>query len=432
MKNAEAMALDEVVAELKELTPQVRKAFQEAGGELDASKITAFGDGLDTGQKSERLAHANERLSKLAERKLYLEQMAEGQAKADAMADWLASPRDPAPGAGKGAPRLISLADAAMKADVREIWLKRAQNSRAVEVDVDVKAWLDHEVKTVMSTGAGFAPQAIRSGVVVPYAYQAPAVIDLVPVVPTSQSAYVFMEQTTRTNNAAEAAESANGALVTLGESAFAYTERSETVRKIGHFIPVTDEQLEDIEGIDALLRADMATGIRQRASSQILNGDGNAPNWEGLLDSGRSTTDVDGTGLFIADIVDKCIEEVRVTGFTEPSGIVMNSRDWHGYRRATTTDGLYIAGNPSENIAPVMWGLPVALTTEITQGTVLVGNFRDYCRIAVKRGIEISVSDNVASYFIQGVQVIKAEMRAAFAVLRETAFAKSNDVVVS
>src|SRR3990172_13407903 len=103
-----------------------------------------------------------------------------------------------------------------------------------------------------------------------------------------------------------------------------------------------------------------MITGIRQRLSSQLMNGNGTAPNIEGFLDAGRDPTDVDTTGDFVADAIDKLIENVRVLGFTEPDAVIMNPTDWHGYRRATTVDGVYIAGNPSDNTPPFMWGKPI------------------------------------------------------------------------
>jgi HK97 family phage major capsid protein len=263
----------------------------------------------------------------------------------------------------------------------------------------------------------------------VPAAFQSPTVVDLIPVVQTDQNAYVFMRQSTRTNNAAEVAESVDGDLKSLAESAFVYSQISETVRKIGHFVPVTDEQMEDIPGIEAIIRNDMIVGLRQRLSSQIMNGNGSAPNLTGFLDDGHTPTDVNGTSLFYVDIVDKCIESVRVNGFTEPTAIITHPADWHAARRSTTTEGIYLLGSPAENTPPTLWGLPVILTTEIAAGTVHVGNYADYSRLVVKRGVEVSISSEHASYFLQGVKAVKAEMRAAFAVLRETAFAKSNDV---
>src|SRR3546814_3616372 len=111
--------------------------------------------------------------------------------------------------------------------------------------------------------------------------------------------------------------------------------------------------------GLQEMIRLDMVEGIRERLSTQCLSGDGSAPNIEGFLDAGRTgVNDVDTTGDFIADAVDKLIEKCKVTGFAIADAIVLHDSDWHGYRRATTSGGIYIAGHPSETTAKAMWGL--------------------------------------------------------------------------
>ncbi len=422
MAKTSTLGMEEVRKEIAELTPVLRKAFEEMGAERDASKITAFGEGLDEGQKSDRLAHANVRLSELWERKSELDAIERGKAALDGSSEWLDAPVGGAPVPVEGQKIYTPFGQLLMK---DASWM-----SRPVEFDIEGKAFVDRELKTVISTGAGFAPQAIRSGIAVGKAAQAPAVIDLVPVINTTQSAFVYMSQTTRTNSAAEAAESADGSLVSLAESAFAWTQVSETIRKVGHFVPVTDEQLEDIPGMQDMLSMDMMEGVRQRLSSQIVNGNGSAPNINGILASGRSgVTDVTTTGMFVIDAVAKLIETVQTTGFTNPDAVIMHPTDWWNYRRSTTSDGTYIAGSPNDPLAPIIWGVPVLLTTEIAAGKAIAGNFGGYARLAVKRGVEVSIASEHASYFAQGVKAVKAEMRAALALLREAAFAKTDDI---
>ena len=79
------------------------------------------------------------------------------------------------------------------------------------------------DVKTLMTTSAGWAPQSIRLPGYVPHAERIPTVTDIVPMNTTSQAAIVYMEETTFTNNAAERTEGANNA----GEAALALTERT-------------------------------------------------------------------------------------------------------------------------------------------------------------------------------------------------------------
>lgn len=424
MANVNEMTMEQVTAEIKEIAPTLKKAFEEAGALLDASKVTVFGD-LDERGKSERMANMNARLTELGERRKALTDADQGRKAVAEAEGWLNAPVGTVPGTG-GQKAYTPFAAAAMAKSAD--WLDGPMRGRTANVGIDVKDYLDREVKTVMSTGAGFEPQAIRSGLVVPAAFQRPSVIDIVPIVRTSQVAYVFMEQTTRTNNAAEIAESVDGNRASNNESAFEYTERSEPVRKISHILPVTDEQLEDIDGIADLLNNDMRSGVRERLSSQILNG-GGMGDLNGLLSGSRSATDVNCSGMFFADAIAKLIESVQTTGFTEPDYFVAHPSDWWTYRTATTQDGVYLAGAPSANVPVVLWGYPGILTTEITSGNALAGNFGQYARLAVKRDVEVLIASENRSDFEEGVKTIKAEMRGAFAVLRRAAFAQTDDI---
>jgi HK97 family phage major capsid protein len=257
-------------------------------------------------------------------------------------------------------------------------------------------------------------------------------VIDLIPIVPWNQNAYPFMRQTTRTNNAAEIAESTQGSLQSAAESAFAWTEISETLRKINHFVPVTDEQLRFIPGMEALLQNDMRTGVRQRLSSQILNGDGTAPNIEGFYDAGRTGVNQhDATGENLATAISQGIEDVRVTGFAEPDAAVVHGTDWGVWERTTTVDGVFINGHPSQVGPRMSWGLPVVLTTETAAAQALVGAFREFSVLPVLGDVTVQISSEHASYFIQGVKAVKAEIYATLAVKREEAFTEINNINV-
>jgi len=113
----------------------------------------------------------------------------------------------------------------------------------------------------------------------------------------------------------------------------------------------------------------------------------------------------------------------VRVTGRAIPSGVVLHPNDWQAIRLLRTADGVYIWGSPSDAAPERIWGLPVAQADVITENTGLVGDFRGYCQLVMRRGIDVQVSNSHASFFIQGVQAIRADLRCAFPVYRPTAF---------
>lgn len=102
-----------------------------------------------------------------------------------------------------------------------------------------------------------------------------------------------------------------------------------------------------------------------------------------------------------------------------------MHPNDWAAIRLTRTTDGLYIWGNPSESGREQVWGIPVIITNAIAEGTGLVGAWRDHSELAVRRGLEVQVSNSHDGYFAQGVQAIRADFRTALVVYRPAAFCK-------
>ena len=277
-------------------------------------------------------------------------------------------------------------------------------------------ASLDIPLKTVFSTSAGWAPETIRTGLMVPFATRNIKVVDIIPSGVTDQVAIVYMEETTFTNVAVEVDEA--GA---KPEATLALTERSSPVQKIAVWIPVTSEQLEDVTGIQSYLNNRLTLMLRQRLDLQLLVGNGAAPNLMGLLNVvGHQTFVLAGDQY---DAIYQAIKQVRVTGEAEADNIVMHPNDWQQLRLARTDTGLYILGNPSEPGPERIWGLPVLQSTCETENSVLVGDFAGYCQLMEKKGIEVQISDSHDVFFVYNKLAVRAEIRVAFPIYRPAAF---------
>ncbi len=407
-----AKTLKNMVDEIRVKAEEVATVYAEAGPELDFDKVTTLkGDDIKSNedkvtwlQDSEKsLAELN---AAMAER-IRLEKSREHSSELMSVLDLLDQPTnmiaaavEAAKGDGSATPGFMESFKKAYKPELK-----------------DTEIELDFDVKTLFETTAGWAPESVRTGRVVDAVTRPVQITDVIPSSPTNQAAIVYMEETTLTLNAAEAAEGGQ-----FAESAFALTERSSTVRKIAHFVPATDEQLEDEAQSGGYLDRRMRFGLVQRLDNQILQGDGTPPNLEGILNkSGIQTYALSGEPAL--DAIHKGITLVNVTGRSIASAIMIHSNDWQSIRLLRTADGIYILGPPTEVGPRTLWGLPVVINQVNTENTALVGDFANFVELRTKRGVTVKVSDSHSDFFIKGKQAIRADMRVALPIYRAAAF---------
>lgn len=274
----------------------------------------------------------------------------------------------------------------------------------------------DIDLKTLI-TLTTINRQNIRSATMVPLALEDRTVGDLLLQGNLDGNTLEYYEETTFTNNAATVAEGG-----TKPESAFAYTLRTEPMRKIAHNVPMTDEVLEDNAGLQAQIEGRLVFGVQRAEETQILSGTGVAPQLTGILNRAGIQTQAKATDPAF-DAIYKAITKVRNVAFADPTAVVLNPTDWQNMVLTRTADGLYILGNPAGEAPQRIWGLDVRATTAMTLGTALVGAFRPYAQLFRRGGITVTMSTEHSTFFAENKVLIQAEERVLLAVYRPSAF---------
>lgn len=282
--------------------------------------------------------------------------------------------------------------------------------------DVDEADALIEGVKATI-TLSDITPQATRLPNIVPSAQSRITVSDLMASGTTDGNTLTYYEETTFTNAAAETAEG-----VAKPESTLDFTERTDNVRKIATWIPITDEALSDNRQLRSYVEGRLLFMVRQREESQEIIGDGTAPNISGILDRSGIQTQAKGSDP-VPDAFFKAFTKVGVTGDADPDGFVIHPNDWQDVRLLRTIDGIYIFGAPNDEVAVRMWGYPGRVTTGITEGTGLTGAFRTYAQVFRREGLRVVASTEHASFFVENKVALLAETRLALAVYRPAAF---------
>ncbi len=258
------------------------------------------------------------------------------------------------------------------------------------------------------------------------------AIPNLIDTITTDQYQYKYLEETTFTNAGGAVAEAG-----TYAEDSLAFTERTENIRKLGSFIPMTEELLADMSAAQGYIDSRLRFMVQQNVSDQIIGGSGSGANLTGILNkTGINTFDYSSFSGNLKRIgqVLEAITEIQKDSFMQADAILMHPSDWYQVItevNAVTTSGslnpLFVgAGNFGSGVAATLWGLPVIPTTEMgSAGTALVGTFGggQAIHIVARQGMEVSMSDSHDANFVKDIVVMKASVRLGLPIYRPAAF---------
>lgn len=401
--------LTELQGRLDERRSKLAEAFEQAGPDYDFSKVTNGVTATDVKSMNDEMTKLGEDIDEIRGNdaiKARLDEMGELE-------------ELPLPTGTKGEQRrreeqAKSIGDLFVESDAFKNRVGGGTGPETELKNVDMDELLGG-VKTTFSQ-TSWVPIAEPRNNIVPLATRPIMVSDLFPKGATSASSITYYEETTFTNAAAETTEAA-----AKPEAALALTLRTEVVRKIAVFLPVTDETLEDEPRARSYVNNRLGFMVQQRLDAELLVGDGTPPNISGIEDRSGVQTQALGADS-VPDAVYKAMTLIRVNAFSEPNAAVFHPNDWQDVRLLTTTDGIYIWGPPYDAGPERIWGLRVVQSTAQTENTALVGDFNQ-TELVMRQGLTVQVGYNNDDW-TKNKQTIRAELRAALAVYRPAAFA--------
>ncbi|MFG3439925.1 phage major capsid protein [Nonomuraea sp. NPDC047897] len=400
-------ALREAQAELDAKRKSLKGIFDEAGPDYDMSKVKSIAG--DTHAKVDHIRQLN---AEIDERKAKVDELM-----VLARAAGAAREAEQVEQGGKDAP--VEPERKGQRKSLGELFVSsQACKGYRPGSGQGPSASLDIDLKTLFSTGAGWAPESIRTGRVEMFPTRpAPHVVEFLPQTTTSQASVVYMEETTFTNAAQETAEGG-----TYQEATLALTERASQVRKVAVFLPVTDEQFEDEPRAQMYVENRLPFMLRQRLDSQALVGDGTGVNLLGTSSVVGIQVQAKGADP-IPDAIYKLFTKIRDDGFAEPSVLFIRPAKWQEVRLLKTADGVYIWGHPSIPGPSTIWGVPVVETTAAPATSAIAGDYTNFSELAVRRGIDVQVSNSHSTFFAEGKLALRADVRCALIHYRPKAF---------
>ena len=316
---------------------------------------------------------------------------------------------------------------------IQGVQIKKAQNKSNVNIKDALKAELKANIEglkalkdggkanvvikavgdmSLSGNTTGQIPQAFRNPVINDTRVEAVKLLDVVTTGAIGSNLYEWVYVANEEGGAGMTTE---GAIKSQYD--FELIEASQKVQKITSFITITDEMLDDVEGINTLINTKLTRNLRTKLEAQVYSGDNIAPNLNGITNmaSAFSAGSLAGTvdNANEVDVLISSITQVRVANGDEPTAIVMHPEDIAKLEvtKVSATDKRYVdkltrvAGELSLN------GVPIIPTTLASVGTYSIGAmFLDL--LLFKQGINIEIGYN-ADNFVKNYKTIRGELRA-------------------
>lgn len=261
---------------------------------------------------------------------------------------------------------------------------------------------------------------------------------DLISVRRTGSDAVEFVRQISHTNAAAIVAEATTadaptapvggGALVRAAgggykpQGSWEFTRETATVKTIAEWVPASKRALADVAQLEGLINDELRADIAETEEDQILNGDGEGENLDGIL----STSGIQGQ-LFVDDIftsVRKGLTKARTVGRVRPNGILLNPIDAEAVdlARENGDTGKFFSGGPFSSGPKTLWGVPYVETEAQPEKVATLGDFSKAV-LWDREQTTVSITDSHEDFFIRNLVAILGEERVAFGVTRPSAF---------
>lgn len=274
---------------------------------------------------------------------------------------------------------------------------------------------------------------------------------DLVTKVSIATDTIEYVVETSNTNNAAFVPEATSSAAPTQNsttgplinnagggykpEGGMAYEIKTDTVKTLAEWLPVTRQALADAGLMRGLINTKLVDDLDEVEDNEILNGAGGSTHFQGILTtSGVLTYNTPAEELLAADFgkglswsegIRRAKTQLRTTSGVRAraNAVVMNPADvdeiW--LARQAKNPGLDVSGGDG---SLTVAGLPIVESDNIAIGDGLIGDFSE-AFLYDREQTTVYATDSHLDFFIRNLIAVLAEKRVGFGVHKPAAFLK-------
>ena len=275
------------------------------------------------------------------------------------------------------------------------------------------------EIKADMTTGADFSGEVVAADRVPGFKFDPNRPQNMRQIIPngsTSSDVVRFVKESGYSNGAAAANEGA-----TLGQTDFDMTATSVNVEKIGTYLRISEEMLNDTQQLTSYISNRVPAKLLEVEDDQILGGNGSAPNLNGLYNSGTNF-DTSSNGAFYQsvdsanefDVLVAAINQLALSNY-KPNYILLNPTDFHKILLLKDSQSRYLKDQVYQGLQPSFMGVPVIINNEVNSGSFLVGDFNS-CQLWIRENLSVSFHREDGTNIRDGFVTVRCQERVALA----------------
>ena len=276
------------------------------------------------------------------------------------------------------------------------------------------KANTDTQVRPTAAGVSAFATDLDYN--VVTAARTALVIRDLFGAETISGSSLTFLVEGAMEGSAKVTAEGAEKAQVHFADP----TPVTVSLKKVTEYIKESDEYVEDYAFLASAVNGRLLYALGLTEQNELV---------ADLLGTSGIQTDTtswtaDTKADALADAIFAALMDVQEQSGFAADAIVMNPATWQVLRLGKDSNNQYYGGGYfADGQGKQLWGVPVVVTTAVTNSQIIVGAFKTCGSVVQKGGVAVEMTNSNEDDFKKNLMMIRAEERLALAVRRPAGF---------
>lgn len=276
------------------------------------------------------------------------------------------------------------------------------------------KANTDTQVRPTAAGVSAFATDLDYN--VVTAARTALVIRDLFGSETISGSSLTFLVEGAMEGSAKVTAEGAEKAQVHFADP----TPVTVSLKKVTEYIKESDEYVEDYAFLASAVNGRLLYALGLTEQNELV---ADLVGTSGIQTDTTSWT-ADTKADALADIIFGALMDVQEQSGFAADAIVMNPATWQILRLGKDSNNQYYGGGYfADGQGKQLWGVPVVVTTAVTNSQIIVGAFKTCGSVVQKGGVSVEMTNSNEDDFKKNLMTIRAEERLALAVRRPAGF---------